>query len=322
MERRGLEHIELRMSQSPPSVNRRQFLQATIASTTVLGTISTATASQSHGPSQYSLEQDGKCIPIEPLSKELPVEKFYDFRTPFTHPSSFRYASFGTTNLQRKNTSILFLYQGPKGLSLVAVHDKKGVGSGGAVTFRITNLPADGEIAVKDDKYPLQTNYDQWDLSKYRNSDGKKVATLEASWAHGKKRTDGMAYRGLGDDFEFTINPEFNQKAVLSNDTHGEIKRWEVLSGDINNPTRTKLNMNKPVTISSKSCQPKTTTRQTTRTTKTTKTTQTKTSSNTATTTVKQATKSTNDKQSVLGQIWNDFSSVLHSIESFFTSLF
>ncbi|KZN23031.1 hypothetical protein A4G99_16035 [Haladaptatus sp. R4] len=307
------------MSQSPPSLNRRKFLQATIVSSTVLGTTSTATASQSHGSSHYTLEQDGKCIPIEPLSKGLPVKKFYDFRTPFTHPSSFRYASFGTTNLQQKNTSILFLYEGPKGLSLVVVHDKKGVGSGGAVTFRITNLPADGDIAVKDDKYPLQTNYDQWNLSKYRNSDGKKVATLEASWAHGKKRTDGMAYRGLGDDFEFTINPEFNQKAILSNDTHGEIKRWEVLSGDINNPTRTKLNMNKPVTILSGSCQPKTTTQQTT---KTTQTTQTKTSSNQATTTEKQATKSTNNNQSVFGQLWNDVSSAFHSIESFFTSLF
>ncbi len=313
------------MTENSPTINRRRFVQATVASTAILGSASSVEAQQSGKTHQYSVEQDGKCIPITPLTmKGLPVEEFYDYRTPDTDPSSYKYASFGTQNLQRKDTSILFLYKGPKGLSLVAIHDKIDAGAGGAVTFRITGLPVHGKFAVKDDNYDAQTNLDTFDYSKHRNWNGKETASANVSWAYQKGRSDGMAYRGLGKDFGVTINPQFNEKAVLAGESskntvyQGKITQWQVLSGDVNNPTRTKLNMNKPVTIRSKPCKSETTTKKTTK--KATKSTSknSTTSSTSATTT----TPPSNAHQGFFGKLWSGFVSLIESVVSFFTSLF
>ncbi|WP_433624790.1 hypothetical protein [Halomicrococcus sp. NG-SE-24] len=244
---------------SPVTVNRRRFLSATAASTVALGGLSTTQARQSDG-SKIVIEQDGKCIPLQPLSYEgLPVEQFYDYRTPDTEPSSYKYASFGTQQLQRKNTSIMFLYDGPKGLSLVVIHDKlHSTGSGGAVTFRLTRLPAKGKWVVKDDSYDGPTNRDTFDHSINRDWEGKKTATSVINWTWQDGRADGGVYRGLGDEFEFKIHPAFNEKATLSSagegPYEGKINKWEVLSGNVNNPTRTELKMQKPVTIKTGSC--------------------------------------------------------------------
>ncbi|EFW92696.1 hypothetical protein ZOD2009_07499 [Haladaptatus paucihalophilus DX253] len=307
------------MTENSPTINRRRFVQATVASTAILGGVSSANA-QSGGNAQFSIEQDGKCIPIEPLSMSgLPVEEFYDYRTPDTDPSSYKYASFGTQNLQRKDTSILFLYQGPKGLSLVMIHDKIDAGAGGAVTFRITNLPVKGKFIVKDDSYDASTNRDTFDYSKHRNWNGKESASANVSWTWQEGRADGAVYRSLGKDFKITINPQFNEKAVLAGEGgvyDGKIKKWEVLSGDVNNPTRTKLNMNKPITISSKACQSETTTQTTQQTTE---------GSGETTTPMEGTTTTTppsNESQGFFGKLWSGFVSLIEGVVSFFTSLF
>ncbi|ODR82763.1 hypothetical protein BG842_17070 [Haladaptatus sp. W1] len=307
------------MTENSPTINRRRFVQATVASTAILGGVSSANA-QSGGNAQFSIEQDGKCIPIEPLSMSgLPVEEFYDYRTPDTDPSSYKYASFGTQNLQRKDTSILFLYQGPKGLSLVMIHDKIDAGAGGAVTFRITNLPVKGKFIVKDDSYDASTNRDTFDYSKHRNWNGKESASANVSWTWQEGRADGAVYRSLGKDFKITINPQFNEKAVLAGEGgvyDGKIKKWEVLSGDVNNPTRTKLNMNKPITISSKACQSETTTQTTQQTTE---------GSGETTTPMEGTTTTTppsNESQGFFGKLWSGFISLIEGVVNFFTSLF
>jgi hypothetical protein len=272
----------------------------------MLGGVSSVDARQPTNSSQYSIIQDGKCIPIEPLTMSgLPVKQFYDYRTPGTKPRSYKYASFGTENLQRSETSILFLYKGPQGLSLVAIHDKIDAGSGGAVTFRITNLPADGKFIVKDDSYNGSTNVDTWDYSTHRRWNGKKTATASISWAYSAGRSDGMVYRGLGNNFEVTIHPQFNQQAILSDQNQGKIKLWQILSGNVDNPTRTKLDMSKPVTISSKPCQSKTTTQQTTQTSR---------NKSDSKATTQQSTKNTNTEPSFFDQLWNDFASFFNHI--------
>ncbi len=314
------------MTENSPTINRRRFVQATVASTAILGGVSSADA-QSGNNAQYSIEQDGKCIPIKPLSMTgLPIQEFYDYRTPDTDPSSYKYASFGTQNLQRKDTSILFLYKGPQGLSLVAIHDKIDQGKGGAVTFRITNLPVHGKFVVKDDKYDAQTNMDTFDYSKHRNWNGKESASANVSWTWQEGRSDGMAYRGLGNDFNITINPQFNEKAVLAGEANknsvyqGKIKEWEVLSGDVNNPTRTKLNMNKPVTISSKACKSEKTTTKKTTTQKTTENNASGGSTTSSTSTTTSAPSS--GSKGFFGKLWSGFVSLIEGVVSFFTSLF
>lgn len=307
------------MTENSPTINRRRFVQATVASTAILGGVSSADA-QSGSNAQFSIEQDGKCIPIEPLSMSgLPVEEFYDYRTPETDPSSYKYASFGTQNLQRKDTSILFLYQGPQGLSLVMIHDKIDAGAGGAVTFRMTSLPVNGKFVIKDDSYDASTNRDTFDYSKHRNWNGKETASANVSWTWQEGRADGAVYRGLGKDFKININPQFNEQAVLSGEGgvyDGKIEKWEVLSGDVNNPTRTKLNMNKAVTITSKGCQPETTTQTTQQTTE---------GKGQTTTSMKETTTTTppsSGSQGFFGKLWSGFISLIEGVVSFFTSLF
>jgi hypothetical protein len=309
------------MNENSPTINRRRFVQATVASTAILGGVSSVDA-QSGSNAQFSIEQDGKCIPIEPLSMSgLPVEEFYDYRTPDTDPSSYKYASFGTENLQRKNTSILFLYEGPKGLSLVMIHDKIDAGAGGAVTFRMTNLPVKGKFIIKDDSYDASTNRDTFDYSKHRNWNGKESASANISWTWQRGRADGAVYRNLGNDFKITINPQFNENAVLAGEGgpyNGKIKNWEVLSGNVNNPTRTKLNMNKPVTITSKGCQSETTTQTTQQTTEGTG------EKGQTTTSMKETTTTppSDGSQGFFGKLWSGFISLIEGVVSFFTSLF
>ncbi|WP_227376149.1 hypothetical protein [Haladaptatus halobius] len=312
------------MTENSSTISRRRFISATVASTAILGGVSSAGALQSDGNTQYTIEQDGKCIPIQPLSMSgLPVEQFYDYRTPDTDPSSYKYASFGTESLQRKNTSIIFLYKGPMGLSLVMVHDKLEAGNGGAVSFNVTNLPVKGKFVIKDDQYDGPTNRDTFDYSKHRNWNGKETATATIHWTWQGGRADGAVYRGLGDKFEFTIHPKFNKQALLSDaggNYNGNVERWQVLSGDINNPTRTQLKMNKPVKITTKACESgskQTTTKKTTKgnggggETTTTSTTTTGTSG-----------VNTKKNKSFLDKLWNGFASAINSVVSFFTNLF
>ncbi len=304
------------MTENSPAIDRRRFIQATIASTAVLGGVSSADALQSDSSSQFAIKQDGKCIPLEPISMSgLPVEQFYDYRTPETDPSSYKYASYGTESLQRKNTSLLFLYKGPKGLSLVMIHDKVDSGNGGAASFRITSLPVKGKFIIKDDHYDSSTNLDTWDYSVNRNWNGKKSANAVVHWTWQDGRADGGVYRGLGNDFEFTIHPQFNKKALLSDEGgeyQGNVKKWEVLSGNPNNPTRTKLKMNEPVTITSKGCAAETTQQ----------TQQTATSEPTETSTTASPSNKNSGGKSFFGKLWAGIASVLDSVVSFFTSLF
>lgn len=321
-------------------VTRRRFLSTTATSAVTLGSVASVDAVQSDGKQQFTIEQSGKCIPIKPLSTGVPIKKFYDYRTPNTKPPSYKYASFGTRKLQQPNTSILFLYDGPKGLSLVMVHDKVNSNTnGGAVTFRITGLPADGAWVMKDDSYNRSTNLDTFDHSVYRTQDGTKVASSVMSWTWSRNRSDGGVYRGLGDDFKVTIHPAFNEKAGLSNTGGkpytGTISNWVVLSGDLNNPVQTQLDMNKSVTIRSDGCQNVTTTQTTTTSTHKSEvtTTQTETTqpnqsttaqgeSAVSTSSTSQSTDGREQGQSVIEEVLSGLTAAVNAVLRFVSNLF
>ncbi|UPV73110.1 hypothetical protein M0R89_11175 [Halorussus limi] len=215
---------------------------------------------------QYVVEQGDRCVPITPLSGDETVESFYDYRTPHTAPSGEAYSSYGTTDLQRPETSVCFLYDGPEGLSLVVVHDKLNDGtSGGAVTFDLrVATPGTTAWVVGDDDYDAPTNYDEFT----RTDAGW---TVDWTWASG--RSDGGALRPLGDDFTVTIDPRFNENAALyGNPYEGELTEWQVLSGDRSDPDRFSLAMDQPLTIRAGTCGAATTTATRTETTEETTT--------------------------------------------------
>lgn len=223
-----------------------------------MGTDATATR---RGESRYVLVQGDKCVPIRPMRLQLPVGTFYDYQLPEKYVTdangasvgdSAQYASAGTMDLQRGQTSLVFLYQGPEGLSLVVVHGSAREPDGGAVTFEISGLPEDGEWVVKDDLYynpdtGEKVAYDRWDV------DG---TDHRIDWTWGSAGTDGGVFSELGDDFEVVIDPAFNEKAALYGQYYeGTVTDWEFLSGSTDSPERISLNMDEPIRVTTDGCE-------------------------------------------------------------------
>src|SRR6056297_534900 len=123
----------------------------------------------------YQIVQGTQVLSVEPLSGDEPVEEFYDYRHPYVgsrdDPSWGRsFSSVGTEEYQENDTSLLMLYEGPQGVSLVAVHDKyheepsQGT-AGGSLSWTVGGLPESGEWAVLDDEYGwLTTNESKDDI--------------------------------------------------------------------------------------------------------------------------------------------------------------
>lgn len=241
----------------------RRTLLSTIGAGFTAGVIGTDAAATRGMQSEYILVQGDTCVPIRPMGLQVPVDTFYDYELPRKHVSeangasvgdTAQYASAGTRDLQRAQTSLLFLYQGPQGLSLVAVHGSVGSSDGGSVTFRLTGLPEGGDWVVKDDLYrnpdtgdKASTNYDRWDV------DG---TDHRIDWTWGSGGTDGGVFRGLGDDFEVVMDPAFNGDAAL-HDKHyeGTVTDWEFLSGSTDSPVRVSLSLDEPIRIMTGSCE-------------------------------------------------------------------
>ncbi|TMT87944.1 PGF-pre-PGF domain-containing protein [Haloterrigena sp. H1] len=207
----------------------------------------------------YVVEQGSFCQPIEPLSGDETIESFYEYRSHETHPDDVErlYSSYGTTNFQRDDTSSLFLYEGPDGLSLGMVHDRLGGESEGAlVTLELAGLPHESQWVVKDDNYTGETRMDE-----YERGDGWAAA----SWAYQDGRTDGGALRGgLDGEFAVTAHPRFNEDAAFAGSElpvsgipeSGGIEEWDVLSGSAENPDRTSLpSLDDPITIRAGTCE-------------------------------------------------------------------
>jgi len=195
----------------------------------------------------YQVVQDDRVIPITPIAGEEPVESFYGYHNPFVgsreDPLWGRsFSSEGTTDYQADDTSVLLLYAGPEGVSLVAVHDRytetpSDGTPGGSVSWRLSGLPDGGEWAVIDDEYGwLTANETQDDLFYFDpahragapGTDGQPPGEADAllSWVWTGGRTDGVAYRGLGTDAAIRIDPAFNADSYHR---YGDRRRTGVL---------------------------------------------------------------------------------------------
>ncbi len=278
---------------------RRRFLTAAAAA---LGGLGLATTTDADDHRSFAVEQDGDCYPVVPLSGDEPVEAFYEWGLP-----ERSYSSEGTRELQEPETSLLFLYRGPEGVSLVVVHDAADDGTpGGKVTFEITGVPGNATWAVKDDLYDAETNVDTWEVNgtvleanestitdDYNgssenetdekepdddvtgtegddtetdsdqnetagtgNESAERTRTDEIDWWWTTGRTDGGALRGLAvEDLELRIEPAFNDASELrETPKDGEITSWELLSGDRDEPDRTSLDLDEPVTLRTGGC--------------------------------------------------------------------
>jgi hypothetical protein len=255
--------------QSTLTMNRRNYLTAAVGAIGAAGGYSALVGAQEdsstdqsssdedstsagEGSSQelhFVVEQGDKCIPLTKVSpkKNETVEEFYDYRTPDSDPSGSYGSSGSAAGLQQDDKSVIFLFDGADGLSLVMMHDKQGGSdSGGSVTFEFAGLPSDGEWAVKDDDYEGSTNYDTFETTK----NGSTV-----NWTWGKGQSDGGAYRGLGKDTEIKLNPAFNEDAALYGEYYdGEITGWEALSTDSSELAWKSLDLNSPITIRAGTC--------------------------------------------------------------------
>lgn len=236
-------------SQRSVPLNRRRFLSVAATSAVVTGGFgSTAAAADA----SYVLEQNGNCVPLAPLrSGDETAAEFYDYRAPFTDPSGPTYSSYGTTDLQRDDASVFFLYEDATGkLSLVFVHGKlNGAGDGGSATFELAGLAESGEWAILDDDYEGPTNYDSFE------QDPDSPDRWTANWTWDGGRTDGGVFTGLGDDFEVTIEPSFNQWALLFGQYYdGTVSDWLAVSGSVDDPEYIRLKLDEPVTIRRGSC--------------------------------------------------------------------
>ncbi len=218
------------------------------------------------GTGEFVVEQGGDCVPVTPLSGDLPVEAFYDYQLPagkFEGTSGASdeggpyFRSLGTEALQRADASLLFLYRGPKGLSLVVLHGSldEGEHGGGSATFAISGLPADGSWVVQDDRYldpetgePAGTNYDRWRVV---------GSTHVVTWTWTADSTDGGAFRDVSSalDGGVTVDPAFDDAAErLAHNYDGTVTDWQVLSGALDDPDRRSLALDEPVTIRKGSC--------------------------------------------------------------------
>ena len=261
-----------------------------------------AGSSTAQEEAEYSIVQEGRCVPLSPISGEVPVEEVYNYQmregrwngtAGASDDGGPYYASKGLEGILRENTSHLFLYDGPEGLSLVVIHGKPGAsgggngnaggggngnaggggngnagsngggggngnaggngGGGGSATFTIAGLPEDGSWVVKDDFYLDPETGEQHASNFDVWRDGEEPQTIAWTWAD--RATDGGAFRDLGSDFEFEIAPGFNDDAMrLAKNYDGEVTEWQVLSGPTADLGRTSLALDAPVTVRATAC--------------------------------------------------------------------
>jgi hypothetical protein len=240
-------------------------LGATVGGLALVGG-SAVTAQETGGDRQIVLRQGGQCVSVTPFSGDQTVEEFYDYRLRekfvseenggFPTDEKKKYSSFGTQSLQQDGASLVFLYDGPEGLSLVFVHGSLagGPSNGGSVSFDIAGLPDDGEWAVRDDYYTrpnrrniANSNYDNWDI---------ETDPAVIDWTYDDGRTDGGAFRGLGEEFSVSIEPAFNKESALAERYYqGNIDSWQLVVPGGDEPGRTELDMSSEITIETGTCE-------------------------------------------------------------------
>lgn len=227
------------------SYSRRRFLAVSMGITglSTVGERSSATrrtpAGRSPKDDEVVLEQGETCVSLSPLSfQNQTIQEFYGVERP-QYPGFHRPSNSSTsTNLERPQTSRLFLYRGPDGLGYVIIHGSE-EGPGGAASFGIRHNPRTGKLLVQDDR-----------SDRFRC---RPNCALNWSWG-GDDGGDGAVYQPLADEFEVRIDPAFNDQAVPEAPDGAEVERWQALSGDARDPDVIDLALDRPLVISSGTC--------------------------------------------------------------------
>ena len=202
-------HGSMSREEHSSKFSRRSMLRAAVgvplASQTAIGNVAAAEEKR------YILTQGSTEIEITPLSYEdYTVEEFYNYYSGDSHTP---------TDLEKGDTSRMYLYEGPAGeLSLVFMHDKPYADdSGGDAVYEFGGLPSDGSWVIQDDP---------------ENESADSYSRTRTEWNWKSNHTDGGAFRGGLAETGFTISP---QKQGTSN--------FEVLSGSASIPTVTTLDL-------------------------------------------------------------------------------
>lgn len=167
----------------------------------------------------FLVTQGDQQYPLEPFGNGKTIETFYRYGE---HGHAHSNPEIG---IERSNVSVLFFWTGPEGISLVIIHDKPhDIEGGGEVEFTFENLPEAGNWVVRDDD-PGNDTYSK----------------TEIDWQWTTVNTDGAAFRGgLTEVEEITIRPNFQEG----------INEWQLLTGDLHDPTSISLDLEEPIRIS------------------------------------------------------------------------
>lgn len=224
-------------------VSRRQVLQAAGAATVAGGAAGQQVTGSVLGDQggNFVLEQGDECVPIEPLSGGDIVD-LYGYDPDASHEDSQQ--STLPEQFESSQTSRLFLYEGPNGLSLVTVHGGGDDERGGSATLQLCGLPSNGRFVVLDDDYDGAT--DEFEV-------GRREAVLNWTWGV-EGRNDGAVFRGLGTEFCVDIKALWNGDAKLSPSGSGEVEQWQFLSGSLDSPEAVDLKPDEPITVRTGSC--------------------------------------------------------------------
>jgi PGF-CTERM protein len=207
------------------------------------GLTGTATAADN----SFVVEQGGQCYEIDPLAGSQDVVSLYDYRNIENTGGSdqYTYSSYMPRHLQQADTSRLFLYDGPGGVSLVIVHNELNAGTpGSAATFQFSGLPSSGSWVVQDDNYAGQDD---------------RFSRNRIDWIWYEDRTDGAVFRDVDrEGTEITIYPAFDEQAALYEpyDRTGTTRAWQFLTGSLSSPGAVGLDMSRPVTVRTGTCGP------------------------------------------------------------------
>jgi len=155
---------------------------------------------------RYLVEQDGVSTPVGIFVGPQSITDFYAYNS---IPAS------SNTGLEQSDVSIMFLYKGSDGISLVTIHDQPFDASGGAATLTYGGIPAGTAWTVEDDSE-----------DPYAIVGGNSTV----SWAWADCCTDGGALNGgLDGVFWITVDAAFNEDAVKPPLDPGRIEAWKFL---------------------------------------------------------------------------------------------
>lgn len=225
------------------SIKRRDVLMATGAAT-LSGVVGLGVSGSVLGWEDTDLvvEQGGECIQVMPLQSSEDVVDLYNYR-PEPGVVNNRQSNL-PVQLEREQTSRLFLYDGPQGFSLVILQGSGTDEQGGAATFHVCGLPVRGDWVVLDDSY--ENANDEFLI-------GDQEAILNWGWGAGG-RNDGAVFRGFSSRFCVNLRPWFDEDATLDSFNGGKVEAFQFLSGNFHDPDVIDLDIEQPLTIRTGDC--------------------------------------------------------------------